>query len=57
MKKQPEEAQLFDASKTFSLSGDQPVKLKKFVPPVHEQKGRLFGPESMKRDYERVNHG
>ncbi len=55
--KQSEQPQLFDLSKTFSLSGDQPVKVKRFTPPVHEQKTALFGKKVMKRDYEKVNHG
>lgn len=49
--------ELFDLSKTFSLSGNQPTKIKRFIPPVHEQKGALFGSETMKRDYKKVNHG
>jgi|GEM_PF-7023733 len=57
LREQSGQTQLFDLSGTFSLSGDQPVKQKKFIPPVHEQKTTLFGKKVMKRDYERVNHG
>ena len=53
-KEQSGQTQLFDVSTMFTLSGDQPVKQKTFTPPIHEQKTALFGPDTMKRDHERM---